>query len=161
MIRVYLAARYSRREELCRYREQLQELGFDVQARWLDGSHELDGRGLSVEAKVDERTRFALEDWEDVTKADWVISFTEIPRSTPGRGGRHVEFGAAMALERRCIVIGPRENVFHHLPRTEHLGDWEAFLETTKHQIDSGWWPVGDLDEEAEEDATDMEPVVE
>lgn len=35
--KVYLAARYSRREELCRYREELTALGYVVQARWLNG----------------------------------------------------------------------------------------------------------------------------
>lgn len=42
---VYLAARYSRRLELCGYRAQLAEHGIEVPARWLNGSHQLDNDG--------------------------------------------------------------------------------------------------------------------
>lgn len=127
-VRVHLAARYSRREELCLYRADLARLGYFVTSRWLDGSHEVGGDGLSVEAARADHERFAREDWEDVTTADVVISFTEPPRSKPGRGGRHVEFGVAMALGKLCVIIGPRENVFHCLPGIVHHDDWSGFL---------------------------------
>ena len=42
MTAYYLAARYSRREELCGYRADLQRLGIEVPARWLNGSHQLE-----------------------------------------------------------------------------------------------------------------------
>lgn len=124
---IYLAARYSRREELNRYAAELRAAGHTVTSRWLEGNHEIDDQGLSAEAKAEERTRFALEDWHDLNEASWCISFTEPPRSTNTRGGRHVEYGAALALGMRCIVIGPRENVFHCLPVIEHHSDWESF----------------------------------
>ena len=129
MARIYLAARYSRREEFCRYREQLESLGHIVTSRWLGGNHEVDNRGLSVEGEASERIRFALEDWEDLESADVCVSFTETPRSSNSRGGRHVEFGAALALKKHCVVIGPRENVFHCLPRVELHPGWDDFLE--------------------------------
>ena len=47
------------------------------------------------------------------------------PLST--RGGRHAEFGIALALGKRVIVIGPRENVFHALPAVERYESWAAF----------------------------------
>jgi len=125
---VYLAGRYSRREELRGYANELSSLGWTVVARWLQGSHTLDERGLSVQGEQSERARFACEDWDDVTFADVCISFTEQPRASNSRGGRHVEFGAAMALGKRCIVIGPRENVFHYLPDLEHFDTWEEFM---------------------------------
>jgi hypothetical protein len=123
---IYLAARYSRREELCRYRESLRSLGYRVTSRWLDGGHELDERGLSTEAGAVERARFAREDYLDVSCADILISFTEMPRSGNGRGGRHVEFGIALARGMRVLVVGPRENVFHCLPEVEVFPDWAA-----------------------------------
>jgi hypothetical protein len=125
--RVYLAARYSRRAELCGYAEQLRSLGFEVTSRWLAGDHQIDDAGLSVEAKESERTRFALEDWEDLMRAQVCISFTEAPRSSNSRGGRHVEFGAAMAMDQTCYVVGPRENVFHCLPWVARFDAWEDF----------------------------------
>jgi hypothetical protein len=66
VLNVYLAARYSRREELLRYVADLEERGYIVTSRWLQGSHQIDDAGLSVEAKREERERFAHEDWEDL-----------------------------------------------------------------------------------------------
>lgn len=137
-MRIYLAARYSRRLELCGYREQLQNLGFDVQARWLDGKHQLDNLGKPIgdngEVLVEEgncaeaarlRAEFANDDWEDVTAAQIQVNFTEPPRSSANRGGRHVEFGIALAKGNRVIVVGHRENIFHWLPDVEFYETWE------------------------------------
>lgn len=127
-MKIYLAARYSRRVELLGYKSLLEAIGHDVTSRWLPGEHQiLDGQmpGKAGEAEVESgssqaatelRERFAREDWQDLVSADAVISFTEAPRSKSSRGGRHVEFGAALALNKICIVVGPRENVFHCLP---------------------------------------------
>lgn len=149
---IYLAARYSRREELCEYRKQLREMGFLVQARWLDGNHQLadngtpigesgkaivegDDSGCSDESRR-LRAKFAQDDWDDVTSADIVISFTEPPRSKANRGGRHVEFGIALARGARVIVVGYRENIFHWLPQVEFvgtIGDALALLERERN----------------------------
>lgn len=126
-MKVYLASRYSRRTELCAYATELTEGGHIITSRWLNGDHQIDDEGLSVQAAQNERERFAKEDWEDLLSADICISFTESPRSSNSRGGRHVEFGAALALGKRSIVIGPRENVFHCLPTVEIYSDWTDF----------------------------------
>jgi hypothetical protein len=130
-MRIYLAARYSRREELCGYRKELEAMGHEVRARWLDGQHQISDAGVPIgdsgEALVESddvdgsraaelRARFAQHDWEDVIGADLVISFTEPPRTSGSRGGRHVEFGIALARGARVIVVGYRENLFHWLP---------------------------------------------
>lgn len=126
-MKIYLASRYSRREELCRYADELRAMGYEVTSRWLAGNHQIDDAGLSAEAAIEDGTRFALEDWDDLMTADVCISFTEEPRSTSSRGGRHVEFGAALAAGKVSIVIGPRENVFHCMPNVIVFPDWTAF----------------------------------
>lgn len=123
---VYLAARYSRREELCGYRSDLEALGFTVTSRWLNGNHQVDEQGLSTEAGRAERERFAREDYEDVRAADLVIAFTEQPRQTNSRGGRHVELGIAIGLGTPILIVGPRENVFCCLePEVNVCPSWE------------------------------------
>lgn len=149
-MKIYLAARYSRREELCEYRNALQELGHTVQARWLDGKHQLTDTGIPIgdggESLVEEwddkraaelRAHFAQDDWEDVNAAEVVINFTEPPRSKANRGGRHVEFGIALAKGVRVIVVGYRENIFHWLPQVEFCLTWIDALEklTRKHRL--------------------------
>ena len=116
---VYLAARYSRRLEVISYREELEEWGYAVQARWLSGDHQLEDNG----APVGETANQSLE---DVNVADIVILFTEPPRSKRNRGGRHVAFGMALANNARVIVVGYRENIFHWLPCVEFYPTWAA-----------------------------------
>jgi hypothetical protein len=139
-MRIYLASRYSRRLELCAYRYYLRQAGFNVQARWLDGKHQLSNSGNPIgdngEALVESggpeaaalRAKFAQDDWEDVASAELVISFTEPPRSEASRGGRHVEFGIALARGARVIVVGHRENIFHWLPQVEFYTTWPEAL---------------------------------
>ena len=135
--KIYLAARYSRRLELCGYREELTALGFEVTSRWLNGSHQLDDKGVPIsdegERRFEEmdpsadhlRVHFAQEDMSDVLSAGTLIAFTEEPRSGNSRGGRHVELGIALAAGKRVIIIGPRENMFCWLPQVEHYESWE------------------------------------
>jgi len=137
--RVYLAARYSRRAELCGYRTDLAACGITVTSRWLNGSHQLDNSGIPItddgerrfeagDPAVDHlRAHFAAEDFIDVLAADTVLAFTEPPRASASRGGRHVELGIALATGKHVVVIGPRENVFCWLPQVEHHDTWHDY----------------------------------
>ena len=118
-MKIYLASRYSRHIELQEIAKVLISHGHEITSRWLWGNHQIDDNGLSIDAKRSVRERFAKEDYADLMEAEIVISFTEVPRSSNSRGGRHVEFGVALASQKRCIIIGPRENVFHCLPEIE------------------------------------------
>lgn len=124
-MRIYLASRYSRFRELQAYRAELEAAGHAVTSRWINGDHQIDDAGLSLQAKESERIRFAQEDRDDLLSADCVVSFTEAPRSSNSRGGRHVEHGMALALGKRVIVVGHRENVFHCLPEVEFFATWQ------------------------------------
>src|SRR5687768_17471127 len=119
MNRVYLAARFSRLEELNPYRAELQAMCITVTSRWLLGRHEWTGtpeEGIPREVMA----RFAREDQTDILMADTVICFTEPSRSGPARGGRHVEAGMAYAWQKQIIVVGGIENVFYALPEMIH-----------------------------------------
>jgi hypothetical protein len=45
---IYLAARYSRRLELCGYREQLRAMGHVVDTVWLNGEHQISDTGEPI-----------------------------------------------------------------------------------------------------------------
>lgn len=120
--RVYLAGRFSRRDEFNRYADQLRSWGFVVDARWLVEDHEWYGEE-TFEATMAAR-RFATDDLEDVLRADIVLVFTEPPQ--PGgrnRGGRHVEYGLALGQGKDIIIVGPPENVFHNLHGSIGISD--------------------------------------
>lgn len=146
MTTIYLASRYSRRLELCGYREELLALGHDVTARWLNGEHQVDNEGVAIGEGGEQRVesggdaiaaKFAQDDFEDVATARLVIAFTEVPRGPGGssRGGRHVELGMALAWAKDIIVVGPRENVFCWLPCVDHFETWEGALDSIPQVI--------------------------
>lgn len=127
--KIYLAARYSRNAEMRGVRDVLTALGYAVTSRWID---QHDGELLeSVTTAVlnsDPASvcHFGQKDIEDLTAADTVISFTSADGG--GKGGRHVEYGLALGLNKRLILVGPREHIFHTLPQAEHYVSWRQLV---------------------------------
>jgi len=128
-------------EELCAYKVDLEACGHMVPARWLLGEHQVHGleaaRAVEADGPIpaDQAVLFAQDDVEDLLDADVVVAFTSEPRSGATRGGRHVEFGIALALRflgreaPRLYIVGPLENVFHALPQVDgRFDDWGGFL---------------------------------
>ena len=131
-MKIYLAARYSRRLELCEYRKQLESIDHVVTSRWLNGDHQVSDAGIPIgesgEKLIEDdgsdsdatssncaaelRQQFAIEDFRDVVDCDLLIAFTEPPRSQFSRGGRHVELGLALGMMKRVWIVGYRENIF-------------------------------------------------
>lgn len=126
-MKIYLAARYSRYPEMQERARELTAIGHVVTSVWIRGEHTAEG---DANAAHDLKRQFAEDDIRDVMYADCVISFTEPPSEVVGRGrgGRHVEFGIGLALGRRSIVVGHRENVFHSLPDVEFFETWDEAL---------------------------------
>lgn len=125
-MKAYLAARYSRLDELNGYKRELEAIGIEVPARWLKGEHRLiDG------LPGPQNEGFAQDDWDDIYDADLFICFTEQPGSGAARGGRHVEFGLALCWfgPGDIYVVGPRENVFYYLPGLKVFETWAECLE--------------------------------
>jgi len=134
-VRIYLAARYSRRQELSEYATQLRDLGHIVTSTWIDGHHEASSpHGPRAEQLADgaERRGWALEDWADLARSDALICFTEQAGPTVlyarVSGGRHVELGIALAWELDVMIVGPRENLYHWLPEVMAYPTWDDAL---------------------------------
>jgi hypothetical protein len=121
-MKIYMAARYSRRLEILAYATALAAEGHEITSRWLNGTHE------ARDGDTRRWGEFAQDDIDDIGQSDTVIAFTE--RDGPGRnrGGRHVEFGVGLITGRKMIVIGPVENVFHALPGVLQFDTWGAFM---------------------------------
>ncbi len=132
-MKIYIAARYDRLTEMNGYAGILRNCGFTVDCRWLNGNHQLHSGSDEVEMAKGNMPlaamTFAKDDVEDLTNADTLIFFSERPDSHSKRGGRHVEFGMALALGKRIMVIGPRENVFHCLPQVENYDNFTDCME--------------------------------
>ena len=125
-MKIYLATRYRRIDEMKRRAEDLRNLGHLVTSRWVDGHHEAPGA-------LDDPSwpGIAQEDVDDVRAADVVVSFTQ---KRGGGGGRHVEFGLGLGLGKRLVLVGPREHLFHTLPSVEVYLTWSEALESLATQ---------------------------
>lgn len=125
-MKIYLASRYSRRGELKKIASTLRSMGHVVTSRWLE-TEWVNRPSESSAAPPEYREKYAIIDLEDVKESECVISFTDPPNSS-GRGGRHVEFGYAYGLGKKLIVVGYRENLFHHLPEVDFFETVEQML---------------------------------
>lgn len=128
-MKIYLAARYSRHDEMRGVRDVLTALGHDVTSRWIDqhGGDLLESIVADkLNAEPAECSKYALIDMADLAAADVVISFTS--PGGGGKGGRHVEYGLAIGLGKHLVIVGPRENVFHTLDAVEWYPDWPRFV---------------------------------
>jgi hypothetical protein len=134
MVRVYLSARFGRAEEVFQRGQELIQLGYDVASRWYHADAD--------ESKLTpaDWARIAADDIADIERADVLVAFTEEPIGSGYvaasevngalRGGRQAELGYALARKLRVVVIGPRENAFHHLPGVEQFDSWDAYAAT-------------------------------
>ncbi len=119
-MRIYLASNYSSHPYMREVRRILERKGHIVTSRWVNGEHEI-GNDDTLS-----RT-YAVEDYEDLGRADACIWFS-VEQSPRQRGGRHVEFGLALAWKIPIYVVGKKENVFHYLPQVKHFQDIESLI---------------------------------
>jgi hypothetical protein len=127
--KIYLAARYSRNDEMRGVRDVLTAMGYEITSRWIDqhnGKLETSYTPEKLNTDPDECAVLGQHDVADLAAADTVISFTST--NGGGKGGRHVEHGLALGMGKRVIVCGPRENIFHTLPEIEHYPSWRSLV---------------------------------
>lgn len=125
---IYVASRFSRKDEMRMYCDTLKDQGFEVVATWVYGSED----GMS-------REDIAALDYTDLMKADVTIVFTDPYESLQKGGARHSEMAFAYMAGQRVILVGEREQVFHHLPRSDMFmvnDSWNFTRETARnHEI--------------------------
>jgi hypothetical protein len=128
MIRYFFSGATGRREELLFAATRLERLveNVEVVSRWIFRAPDAD----------DYTWNDAVEDLKDVLEASVMVSFTG-----GGRGGRHVEFGYAVGVDRpitggprRFVLIGAKEHIFHEKPGLEIYPDFSAFLDEEMRQ---------------------------
>ena len=143
-LEIYLASRIERKKELQNYVKELEHNGFIVTSRWITTDFELTKEEkLNAEAQLGYKQSWGKKDLDDLIDAQVFIAFTEEPYKYPTRGGRHVEFGFALAERKVIYVIGPRETIFHTLEDRvyQHYSQWNTedmikSLTTLRHTLD-------------------------
>jgi nucleoside 2-deoxyribosyltransferase len=116
---LYVAAPFPYRSTAQRVMRRLEAAGFAVTSTWLK-EHD-----TSDEASA----RVCLA---DVHRADALVLLNPLGFEAMGTGGRHVEFGYALALGRPCLVVGRRSNMFHHLSSSVTVCRLETLLDALR-----------------------------
>ncbi|MBI4029150.1 MAG: nucleoside 2-deoxyribosyltransferase [Candidatus Blackburnbacteria bacterium] len=110
MVSVYLSSRYKDYRYLQKIREVLNKEGIDVTSQWIYG-----GQEATAKCGDQEKCRYANQDLTDLYAADVLVIWSLPKNFGKGTGGRHVELGIALALDKPIILVGKRENIFHWL----------------------------------------------
>lgn len=109
-MKVYIAAPYPWRDNAIEQMKKVEAAGFEVTSTWL--------RALDTENDVHARLDLA-----DVARADVLLAINPPEFLTSGTGGRHVELGYALALNKRIVLVGSASNIFHHLDDIVRVSD--------------------------------------
>lgn len=126
-MKIYLAARFARRDEIKQYAEELKAAGLVVTARWPYSDHAPEWGMKEYTPAMSEE--ISQVDWDDLQAADTVVNFTEPPDFLAPRGSRHVEFGAGLAWGKQSVVVGYKENFFHYRKEVVFFPTWEEAKE--------------------------------
>ena len=132
MTAYYLAARYSMNAEMRGVSDVLTALGHTVTSRWIHCHPDVVGDFTSsfdvyaLNEHTEDCAPLGQHDLDDIDAAQTLVSFSD--KTGGGKGGRHVEFGYALAMRKNLVVVGYRENVFHTLPQVVQYPDWAHFV---------------------------------
>ena len=128
-VQIYLAGKYTSQERLRGARADLQALGYNVVASWLDET------ATDANASAETMLANARRDIEEVKAADTLILDTLDESAT---GGREVELGVALATDMPVALplhhitttislVGPKRNIFHRCAHFQYA-DWDECL---------------------------------
>lgn len=132
MLNVYLAARFSRKQELAGYAAGLRDLGIETTSRWLTGVHDWTGTPDEL-IPIPDQGRFAQDDLDDIDRADVLVFFGGELFEYGARGGACVEMGYALGIGMPVLVVGPVQNVFCALPDVIRCETWDDAVAVLTH----------------------------
>lgn len=124
-MKIYLAAQFKEQKLMREWRKLLRQNGHYVTSRWLEVSETTEKESASVEA---------AKDLHDIHASEIVISHTINRGDLFTGGGRHIEFGFALALEKKLINVGGYESVFHQLPQVITVSTIEQAIEIVNNE---------------------------
>ena len=114
---VYIAAPFQLRHVGQLVLSGLLSVGLYSTARWLD------------QEKEEWKDDWARIDLDDIDRSTVVILINPPEWAHKGTGGRHVEFGYALARHKDIIVFGERTNIFHHVDSVHVVSDLTSVIE--------------------------------
>jgi hypothetical protein len=121
-----------------------QKLAIEAKRRIEEAGHLVNAQWITLEDIDTHKPKrdmeyYAQMDADDVVACDQLVLLTEPTEDrlfhkrrnsilSLTTGGKHVEFGIAMALNKPVHVVGEKENIFHYHPVTNMYEDLDAFI---------------------------------
>ena len=131
-MKVYLSGNFGDKKEILKAGTQLKGKGHHIQSGWLYGE---DGLKKQYAGDPEGFNRACAEkDLQDIRDSDALILFTG-DYGSKSLGGKHTEFGYAMAIGKIVIIMGKRVNVFHFRNSLKHFEYWD--VEQVSEYLDS------------------------
>jgi nucleoside 2-deoxyribosyltransferase len=124
-LKVYVAARFTRKDEVAALAMRIERAGAVVCTDWF-----LEAESDLHELSDDVRQSRAERDISHVRNCDILVMLA----GGGARGGRHFEFGFAMALGIPCWIVGEREHIFHWLPWVEVFDSADEMLSALREE---------------------------
>lgn len=141
----YFAGAFGRKPELIEYMKEWHELGHFCSSAWLKNEHEVDFQDdLDALAYGGYGHQFALEDLDDIYRAECTVFFSSAGTDLKGKGGRHTEFGVNLGRSKPLILIGAAECAFHAtVPDDLRFESWDEFIDDIKAENGTVQYHIG------------------
>lgn len=133
---VYLAAPYALRDHLRDLVAELELLDHRCTSSWLVETQAIAAGTVGATTDLTDGACdvHVANDLRDIRRSDVLVVWTWGAANSEAdclvnSGGRHIETGVALALDKRVIVIGEPENIFHRAAFVDVVETWhEACL---------------------------------
>lgn len=102
---------------------ELKDMAKAIAQALRDKGHHISSTWHDVEDPEEEET--ALRDFSQIEDAEEFILVNPAEWKHNGTGGRHVEFGYALARGKDMIVLGSRTNIFHQIEKVRVIDQLE------------------------------------
>lgn len=122
-MKIYLAAQFKEQALMREWRNKLTATGHTITSSWLDVNESTETTQAAIEA---------VKDLREIKEAHCIISHTLKRGDLFTGGGRHIEYGYALALDKLMINVGGIESVFHEIPTVIRRNSIEEVIKLLK-----------------------------
>ena len=116
-MKIYLASPFEKQAGMKTLADSLTHAGYTITSKW-----------LTEDETAAQHAALAWRDVQDINEADVVVVNNPTDFFHAGTGGRHVEFGYALAMHKPLILLGRPSNVFHYLPTVIQAPDYHTLF---------------------------------
>lgn len=129
-MKIFLASVFAERGAMRVWRELIENQGHKVTSHWIDSPFKSDDDATPIELSI-----AAEQNVHDIEDCDYFVLDSRLfVQNIYGHGGRHIDFGIALALKKKICLIGTPESPYHLLPPITHHETIISFLKELREE---------------------------